>query len=410
MAAVAVLGGSAVSCDMGSYVPGMGDFDGDFSAPDFGEMEGGASGGDDSSSGSGGNGNSEAGIVTAGEWNDLENWDFWVDLMTQQGNGAMDYWKIPSYWGLYTDDRFAVRVADAQDNPVCGAKVELLVQDSGDYSVEWTAISDNRGSAELWYNYLGNMVTDEVREFRVRVNGVISDQEILPVWIGADTLTVNHIVAEQVPVSGSADIAFIVDATGSMGDEIKFLKDDLTDIIAKVSGNFSGVSLRTAALFYRDDGDAYLTRADNFTEDHTRTVEFISKQSARGGGDYPEAVHTALERALQELSWETGNRARLAFLLLDAPPHYEVEVVGKVRRLIKQYAAAGIKIIPIGASGIDKKTEFLLRYMSMFTDGTYVFITDDSGVGDSHIVPSVGPYQVELLNKILERLILEYVE
>jgi hypothetical protein len=44
------------------------------------------------------------------------------------------------------------------------------------------------------------------------------------------------------------------------------------------------------------------------------------------------------------------------------------------------------------------------------TNGTYVFVTDDSGVGNSHLEPSVGEYEVEFLNDLMVRLIDEYME
>jgi hypothetical protein len=46
----------------------------------------------------------------------------------------------------------------------------------------------------------------------------------------------------------------------------------------------------------------------------------------------------------------------------------------------------------------------------MLTNGTYVFITNDSGIGNEHLEPSVGEYEVELLNELLVRLILKYTE
>ena len=64
-----------------------------------------------------------------------------------------------------------------------------------------------------------------------------------------------------------------------------------------------------------------------------------------------------------------------------------------------------MRIIPVAASGVDKETEFLLRFLDVATGGTYVFLTDDSGIGGSHIEPTVGPYEVELLNDLLVRLI-----
>ena len=48
--------------------------------------------------------------------------------------------------------------------------------------------------------------------------------------------------------------------------------------------------------------------------------------------------------------------------------------------------------------------------MAIFTDGTYVFITNHSGIGNDHIEPTIGEYQVELLNELIVRLIGEYTE
>jgi hypothetical protein len=62
------------------------------------------------------------------------------------------------------------------------------------------------------------------------------------------------------------------------------------------------------------------------------------------------------------------------------------------------------------ASGADKDTEFLMRFFAISTGGTYVFITDHSGVGNPHLIPSVGEYTVEPLNDLMVRLINEYSE
>ena len=351
------------------------------------------------------NGNG-AGIITAGEWNDLDNWDFWKALLAGQNQDqeqhAEVYGKHLEYWEFSTDIRIPVTITDNQDNPVCGAKVALY-RDNEPQPI-WTAVSDNKGSAELWDRILAGAHAAEVHSYSISVNGAKA----------ADQVTPNTECAIKVSATSTADktvdIAFIVDATGSMSDEIQFLKDDMMDILNKVKALQSDKKFRTGALFYRDENDEYLTKHDNFSNDPSVTLNFIKKQNARGGGDYPEAVHSALEMTLQNLSWTEGGYARLAFLILDAPPHHNQEVIGSIQKSIKQFAAQGIKIIPISASGIDKGTEALLRLMAIFTDGTYVFITNDSGVGNSHITPSVGEYQVESLNSLIVRLINKYSE
>ena len=351
-----------------------------------------------------GHGN-HAGIITAGEWNDLENWDFWQELINEQGQQE-NYGEHVAYWRLTTGGRIPVTVVDNAGNAVCGARVELF----RDNNPVWTAISDNNGSAELWYTIVPETSKPETEKsgidptFTISINGIAVDTPVTPDEENVVTVT-NPTTVQKI-----VDIAFIVDATGSMRDEIQFLKDDLIDILKKVKASQSDKDFRTAALFYRDKGDEYLTRHDNFKDDPSATLNFIKKQNAKGGGDYPEAVHTALEESLQNLSWTEGGYARLAFLILDAPPHYSNSVLNSLHSSIQQYAANGIKIIPVAASGIDRKTEALLRLMGIFTDGTYVFITNDSGVGNEHITPSVGEYQVENLNGLIVRLINKYSE
>lgn len=380
---------------------------GDFLISDAGDMKDFSDGPSEGEGGadSEGNGNSLAGVVTAGEWNDLDHWGFWNDLMYGQNAGELI--SHLHYWSMYPHCRFAVTVTDENQKPVCGAKVELF-RDGSDTPV-WAAVSDNRGSAELWDLTHSDTIIEEERNYTISINGKTC-QEVPQATFSHTEICMNNLTAKKTEVRKRADIAFIVDATGSMYDEIDFLKDDLLDIIQKAEAASNGIKLRTAALFYRDEGDDYVTRYDNFTTKPESTLKFIKKQEADGGGDYPEAVHTALETALQSLSWEEDNYTRIAFLLLDAPPHHEEEIIGSIHKSIKMYAGKGIKIIPIAASGVDKNTEFLLRLMAIFTDGTYTFITDHSGVGNNHLTPTVGEYKVELLNELIIRLIGEYTE
>lgn len=108
------------------------------------------------------------------------------------------------------------------------------------------------------------------------------------------------------------------------------------------------------------------------------------------------------------MQWSDLAKTKIAFLLLDAPPHYHQQIIEDINGSIKKAAEKGVKIIPITASGIDKETEFLMRFLSISTNGTYVFITNDSGIGNDHIEPSIGEYEVEYLNDLMVRLINKY--
>lgn len=355
-----------------------------------------------------------AGQVTAGEWNDLVHWPFWSNLMLStagqdQEGAAVNFAGMSDYWGFYTNNRVAVCVKDGAGTPAAGAKVTL----SRNGSSVWEAVTDNAGRADLWIslNQKEEMSSDE--GLKLSVGGVeMPGTPVVSHWNTEEPAVMNECVLSAAPaVKMQADIAFIVDATGSMADEIDFLKDDLLDVLQRTAGQQGNVAFRTSALFYRDKGDEYLTRVYDFSADPQQTVNDIKRQSASGGGDYPEAVHTALEASLGKLSWEEDSRTKLAFMLLDAPAHQDQDgVVESLHKSIQAYAQRGIRLIPVASSGVDKNTEFMLRFFAIATGGTYVFLTNDSGVGGEHIIASVGEYEVEYLGDLIVRLIGEYTK
>jgi hypothetical protein len=349
-------------------------------------------------------GNTQAGIITAGEWNDLDNWTFWAKLMT-----GKDFANKSDYWKFYTNNRIAIKVNDKSGKALAGIPVKLLRNTDSGQAVMWEAVTDNHGQAECWMSlYQKGNVDGKI--LTVNIDGeTMEGNPAVSTWDQEPTVNTYSINPKTI-ASQSADIAFIVDATGSMGDEITFLKKDLVDIIGKASKLRPGITMRTAALFYRDEGDEYITRHSNFTENLSTTAEFVNNQVAEGGDDYPEAVHTALEKMLQDLSWDESAKTHIAFLILDAPAHHTVEIISSLQESIKMCAKKGIRLIPVSASGVDKNTEFMLRFFATATGGTDVFITNDSGVGEDHIAASVGKYEVEQLNELIVRLIGKYTE
>jgi len=337
----------------------------------------------------------QGGLVTAGEWNDLDNWAFYQKtLMKEPFKG------FPDDWQMYTNHRIAVALT-AKNKPAANATVTLFRNDTP----IWTAKTDNLGRAELWVGAFQKEKELNTALLRLKVN----EQ-----WVSTAAISetqVNRIALDETLPSPTnlVQIAFMVDATGSMGDELEFLKMDLKKVINEVQKTNTQLKISTATVFYRDEGDEYVVKHSPFTEDINQTTEFISQQRADGGGDFPEAVDKALVQ-LNQLQWQPEARTRIAFLVLDAPPHNKPAVISSIQYSVKTAAASGIKLIPVVASGIDKTTEFLMRFIAMYTNGTYVFITDHSGIGNKHLEPSVGEYQVEKLSDLMVRLIKKYSE
>ena len=257
----------------------------------------------------------------------------------------------------------------------------------------------------MWDNLFFRAMTDDAAPLKLIVNDVESTKPVLTYDQGINYITASHTVT-----ANRIEVAFMVDATGSMSDELEFLKTELVNVIGRVESDNAGATVMTASVFYRDEGDDYLTRISDFTADVNVTSDFVRQQRAEGGGDYPEAVHTALNEAVGQLQWSSDAKTRLMFLILDAPPHYRGDVIDSLHESIEDAMCKGIKIIPVSASGVNKETEFLMRFFAVSTGGTYVFITDDSGVGNQHLEASVGEYQVEYLNDLMIRLINKYSE
>lgn len=347
--------------------------------------------------GNGGNNGGEAGLVTAAEWNDLDNWSFWTNLLETE-----EFRNKPDFWKFHNLNRISILVKTQMGEPVNDISVRL--EKNG--NTVWGAKTDNLGRAEV---FIGLKQLETISSTEGYALFVQDNLMTGPVKLFAEGS--NEFVLEgSGTMSDKVELAFIVDATGSMADELEFLKEDLLSVISKVEQGAPNLDIMTASVFYRDVDDDYLVRHSGFTGNAKTTLDFIKEQRADGGGDFPEAVHTALNTALGELQWSSTAKTRIAFLLLDAPPHNQINVIGQLQDAILEFARKGIKIIPITASGIDKETEYLMRSFSIATNGTYVFITNDSGIGNDHLEASVGEYQVEKLNDLMVRLITKYSE
>lgn len=119
------------------------------------------------------------------------------------------------------------------------------------------------------------------------------------------------------------DVAFVVDTTGSMKDDIRAVKDSLFDIVEKVVTRTKGLSIRFGIVSYRDhppQDRTYVTRIFDFTSNIKTVHKEISKLKPSEGGDTPEAVADGLHDARTRLSWDT-NAYKVLLLVGDAPPH-----------------------------------------------------------------------------------------
>lgn len=210
--------------------------------------------------------------------------------------------------------------------------------------------------------------------------------------------------AQQNAPRNELDVQLVLDTTGSMGDELSYLQSEFDSIAAQVKSKFPQVTPRWSLVLYKDHGDEYVTRGFDFTADTNRFRAQLRAQSAGGGGDIPEAVVEGLGKGLEQ-NWRSSspNVAKIVFWVADAPAHPgEGQKLANVIRTAKK---KGVHIYPVASSDADDAAEYQMRAAAQMTAGRYVFLTNDSGIGNSHAEPHIPCYNVSRLDHAIVRMI-----
>ncbi len=349
----------------------------------------------DTGTGTDDTGGTQSGTLTAGSFDDNLNFDVFQDFMGEvlQSDAAGDY---PS---LALGQRVIVTVKDGQDAPILDARVVITPEGQEEpVLLDQTTGSDGR---VLFLTGLDD--TSDATSFTLTVYppGEGEPEPVADVRT-LDDLEWNVTLATTAAAAAKLDLAFVVDATGSMADELEYLKTEVQSIAQAVSELFPDVTQRYALIVYRDEGDIYVVRPFDFTATLQEFVDNLAAQSADGGADWPEAVHLALEES-GKLSWETSGTARVLFWIADAPPH--TEFAERTFEALQALRAKTIAVYPVAASGVGTELEFYMRTAAFLTLSEYLFLTNDSGVGNPHAEPHIPCYHVQRLDQLMIRMI-----
>ena len=131
---------------------------------------------------------------------------------------------------------------------------------------------------------------------------------------------------KQIELYPGQDIAFVVDTTGSMGDDIAAVQAQSIDIINAIFDANGYLNSRVAVVGYNDPyTETFLSFTDQPRIDDRKqqAISAIQRLYASGGGDFPESVNAGLLRALSGGAgqWRTDAVARRIILFGDAPPN-----------------------------------------------------------------------------------------
>jgi Mg-chelatase subunit ChlD len=325
--------------------------------------------------------------VRAGEWDDNANYREFQRYLKTQGSTRLHPVDV-------RDRRFlVVRDTAGQAVPRC----PVTVADAAGHAV--TLVTGPAGRALLFPHAesLTGALTATARCEGAVARAAVGDPEApvdlrLPV---ARSLGERHI-----------DVAFVLDTTGSMSEELAAVKATLADVARHAP---AGARVRVGLVEFRDRGDAFVTRVRPLTADVAGLARSIADLRAAGGGDMPESVNEALHVAVSQLDWDAGAVARFAFLVGDAPPHLDYPHDADYAVDMRRAAHRGIQVFTVAASGMDALGQAVWRQIAQYTGATNLFILrggagpQSAGAGDP--VSSCGGRQTRYTSGNLDGLL-----
>ncbi|UWX86807.1 PKD domain-containing protein [Arthrobacter sp. zg-Y1110] len=135
-------------------------------------------------------------------------------------------------------------------------------------------------------------------------------------------------------------MVFVIDSTGSMGEDI----DAAKETVANMSAWVEKMRGRVALVEYRDEGDEFTARVLSGLQDNTVDLKLkLEAVTVDGGGDEPEALLHGLMTALNGLEWRDG-ATKAAVVLTDAGFHSPDMVDGTT---LDQVARRALEIDPV---------------------------------------------------------------
>ena len=326
--------------------------------------------------------------LTAGTWDDNLNFSFYSTYLASTTTAQLS--GLPA---IPRTDRMVILVKSADNQPVAGAQVS--VTDGQDHL--WGSITGAEGRV-IYFPAWASVAAGAT----VTITATVANLSVSATATAAAGTVELAFAQSALPTVAALDLAFVIDTTGSMGDELSYVQSELDGIVGGIATQFPGIAQRWALVLYRDTGDQYVVRSFDFTTELASFRANLAAQAATGGGDMPEAVDQGLDAAIR-LGWRDGPTARMVFWIADAPHHAGLE--NKVVSALGVAVSKAIHIYPVAASGIDDLGEFTMRTAAEVTGGRYLFLTNDSGIGGDHAEPHIPCYYVTVLASAMRRMV-----
>ena len=213
-----------------------------------------------------------------------------------------------------------------------------------------------------------------------------------------------------VSVATALDVLFLLDATGSMGDEIDRLKATIDSVAAQVGAFESQPDVRFGMTLYRDQGDAFVTSTFDFTGDIAAFRAALNDVDRRRRRRLSGSPRGGPGIGFSTPTWrDPASTVQLVFLVGDAPPHLDRQAPVDYPAAIADAVARGIKVFPIASSESDDQAEAVFREIAAATGARFVFLSygaQGAATGDATDIASTD-YEELPLDALVVRLIAE---
>ncbi len=221
--------------------------------------------------------------------------------------------------------------------------------------------------------------------------------------LGASSL---QTYAATPPAKERVEVVFVLDTTGSMADLIDGAKRKIWSIASTIVDTNPDADIAMGLVAYRDRGDDYVTQVTALSDDVQGLYGKLIKLAADGGGDSPESVNEALNKAISGMKWSEGSNAkRIVFLVGDAPPHMDYEQDKQYPAILKDAAKREIVVNTVQA-GDDPETTSIWQEIAQYGHGRFIAIPQSGG----EIVVIVTPYDDDILDlqRELDKSVMPY--
>jgi Mg-chelatase subunit ChlD len=297
--------------------------------------------------------------LQAGFADDNRQFNYFVNFLAEYGP-EVPHLRIP------VEERIIIRVTDSAGKSVPNARVRV--------SAGSAILADGRTYADGTFLFFPSEHPTAITQYAVLVSGPLGTTSDRFDRAGKRQVEVTMQALRPGLQSIPLDILFVLDTTGSMGEEIQRLKATIDIINLNLGSLSSRPRVRYGMVLYRDRGDEYVTDIVPLTDNLDSFRRALEPVRADGGGDDPEDLQSALRESMESIDWNRDG-IRLAFVITDAAPHLDYGHDYTYVEAVHAARAAGIKIFTVGTGGLDLSGELPLRQISQYTAAKYIFLT-----------------------------------